>query len=171
MASGTLYIIMRNDLPSMNQGKAMAQASHASSMLVNMLENGDGWFDNNTSEAIQHWLNEGKGFGTTIVMETSHIYNIKECIKELENQNLVFASGMVKDETYPFLMQKELWRLLHPKVQSELGIRIEENAEMDKFGMIKATRPETTCGWVFIENGHDEQVKKIFETNEIKLAR
>ena len=171
MTSGTLYIIMRNDLPSMNQGKAMAQASHASSMLVNMLENSDDWFDNNTSEAIQHWLSEGKGFGTTIVMETSHIYNIKECIKELENQNIVFASGMVKDETYPFLMQKELWRLLHPKVQSELGIRIEENAEMDKFGMIKATRPETTCGWVFIENGDDEQVKKIFETNEIKLAR
>ena len=29
-----LYIFMRNDLPSMNVGKAMAQASHASSQLV-----------------------------------------------------------------------------------------------------------------------------------------
>ena len=29
-----LYIFMRNDLPSMNAGKAMAQASHASSQLV-----------------------------------------------------------------------------------------------------------------------------------------
>ena len=167
--SGTLYIIMRNDLPSMNHGKAMAQASHASSMLVNMLTIND--TDKETQEAIERWIKEGEGFGTTIVMETNHILNIEQALLELEKRNLSMCSAFVNDKTYPFLLQKELWRLLHPKVQTELQIHIDEDAKMDCYGMIKATRPETTCGWAFIKNGHDEEVNELFKQYEIKLAR
>ena len=167
--NGTLYIIMRNDLPSMNHGKALAQASHASSMLVNMLTIND--TDKETREAIERWIDEGKGFGTTIVMESCHLRNIRHCIDVLDRQGFSFIHGFVKDETYPFLLQKELGRLLHPNIQTELQIHIDEDAKMDSYGMIKATRPETTCGWIFIKNGNEEEVKQIFEEHGIKLAR
>ena len=58
-----LYIFMRNDLPSMNVGKAMAQASHASAQLVTNYSS--------KYEDIKNWAKEGKGFGTTIVLEGS----------------------------------------------------------------------------------------------------
>ena len=36
-----LYILMRNDMKSMNPGKAMAQASHASNAFVNTASDSD----------------------------------------------------------------------------------------------------------------------------------
>jgi peptidyl-tRNA hydrolase len=55
-----LYILMRNDLPSMNPGRAMAQASHASNALVKEFGR---WTE------VRRWQNQTtQGFGTTIVL-------------------------------------------------------------------------------------------------------
>ena len=162
---GILYIIMRTDLPSLNPGKAMAQASHASSMLVSNKDN----YDKNMRKLIDNWINEGNGFGTTVVMETPHPLDITQAISRAMLSGIKMISDSVVDDTYPFLMQKELWRLLHPSVQSSLGITILDK-EMDRFGMLKATRKETTCWWIFVNYDDVEKLKEVFKENNITLA-
>ena len=74
MIKTILYILMRNDLPSMNVGKAIAQASHASAQFINNYRK--------TFEGepyTSYWLNEGKGFGTTVVLEGSKDSIKKNC--------------------------------------------------------------------------------------------
>ena len=70
-----LYIFMRNDLPSLNAGKAMAQASHASAQFVKEFMSSN---NKNDNQYFQNWINEGEGFGTTVVLEGSNkdIWNL-----------------------------------------------------------------------------------------------
>ena len=64
-----LYILMRNDMDSMNPGKAMAQASHAANAFVA----NDIWEMEQMPDGIvdlkNQWQNETtQGFGTVIVL-------------------------------------------------------------------------------------------------------
>lgn len=93
-----LYILMRNDLESMNPGKAMAQASHASLLLAKDIKQTHS--KGKTRSAYNAWLKEGNGFGTTLVLEA----NIEEIITALElAKNCGFVQNMVHDSTYPLV--------------------------------------------------------------------
>lgn len=98
----TLYILMRNDLASMNAGKAMAQASHASNAfiqqnLTDSLEPNDDFVANDI--LITQWRQEtDQGFGTVIVLEVNE--------REMRNsvdiaQHLGYPSEVIHDPTYP----------------------------------------------------------------------
>ena len=65
-----LYILMRTDMDSMNPGKAMAQASHASNTFVHSVEPGY-----NVDEALfDAWQKETQqGFGTVLVLGVNEI--------------------------------------------------------------------------------------------------
>jgi hypothetical protein len=99
-----LYILMRNDMDSMNAGKGMAQASHASNAFIKeMIDRGmehekTQQFDN--IDALgKTWSTEtDQGFGTVLVL----------AVNELQMRTAVdvatalgFISGVVHDPTYP----------------------------------------------------------------------
>ena len=90
-----LYILMRNDLDSLNPGKAMAQASHASNQFVHNIKEG-GMID---YELFNMWSNEtNKGFGTVLVLSVNET-QLQSCIM-MADKHLAHC-GIVHDPTYP----------------------------------------------------------------------
>jgi hypothetical protein len=77
-----LYILMRNDLESMNPGKACAQSGET------------------VFEGLIDWQNDtGKGFGTTITLEMD-IRSVNDVVRRMSFVEGVL-SGVVHDPTYP----------------------------------------------------------------------
>ena len=88
-----LYILMRTDMDSMNPGKAMAQASHASNQFVAEYQEHAGC----SKELYNCWLS-GKAFGTVLVLEVNEDQmNTAATVAD----SLGFISNVVHDPTYP----------------------------------------------------------------------
>ena len=101
--NGALYILMRNDMASMNAGKAVAQGAHAAHVFAGYLDNylKDTNKDSDVllSVKLRNWRDEGDGFGTVIVLAASG-----ELIEHLIHQTLLkphILSGLIYDKTYP----------------------------------------------------------------------
>ena len=96
--SAVLYILMRNDLDSMNPGKAMAQASHASNAFVHgrkLMREGtrDG------EELYLTWKTEThQGFGTVLVLSVNQ-EEMEQAVAVAKMTGL--ETGIVHDPTYP----------------------------------------------------------------------
>jgi peptidyl-tRNA hydrolase len=127
-----LYILMRTDLPSMNPGKAMAQASHASNAFIN----------NYTNEVSSHcgpnigiWQKDTQqGFGTVLVLAVTGP-ELKAAMKTATD--LGIPSDVVIDPSYPYRVNGEIAKLLDPQNEYE------GNKEYTLY------RSEFTCGYVF----------------------
>lgn len=109
MTSPTFYILMRNDLDSMNPGKAIAQATHAASMFENRMKSlveqtQDPLFENLPEREAQkivelvnlydEWKGD-RGFGTTITLSV----NISQLERVMRYGNSL--RDQVLDPTYP----------------------------------------------------------------------
>lgn len=94
-----LYILMRTDLASMNAGKGMAQASHASNAFVHCdLGNHS---DRLTRELSRKWREEtSQGFGTVLVLGVNET-EMRTAVDVAEK--LDYVSGIVHDPTYPLI--------------------------------------------------------------------
>jgi len=99
-----LYILMRNDLDSMNSGKAIAQGSHASNAFIDHFLT----YASETAEPDIDIINAGnvwqlqtkQGFGTVLVLEA----DMKEIQKTVDiAQKMGYISGIVHDPTYPIV--------------------------------------------------------------------
>lgn len=102
-----LYILMRNDLASMNAGKGMAQASHASNAFINQTDAyirsfiDRGVMIEELNRHVNEWQNEtGYGFGTVLVLEgrMSEFKPIISTFKALD-----YMVGVITDPTYPIV--------------------------------------------------------------------
>lgn len=92
MVNEKLYIIMRSDMASMNSGKGMAQASHASNAFVKHA--------NNARYDISAWEESTpQGFGTVYVLDGGSIESIRKAVDPLIELGLI--AGYVNDPTYP----------------------------------------------------------------------
>lgn len=107
----TLYILMRNDVKSMNAGKGMAQAAHAANAfqthmiyLENQLQKGifneqvDMKYNYNLLKRYDNWIEQGGTFGTTITLATDGTgleYTVHNAKK------LGFVADLVVDPSYP----------------------------------------------------------------------
>lgn len=81
MTEPRLYIVMRNDLPSLNPGKLAAQAAHVANVAV----------ERGHRKIVRQWQNQTKqGFGTTIVLGAPLVF-----IRSHMGANAVY------DPTYP----------------------------------------------------------------------
>lgn len=90
-----LYILMRQDMASMNAGKAVAQGAHAANQMVYEMDPGNP--DHN--EWLTTWQREtGKGFGTTITLDVPgrKLHTVVEWAKLLK-----LHAGVTHDPTYP----------------------------------------------------------------------
>lgn len=102
-----LYILMRNDIASLNPGKAMAQSSHASNAFVQQT---DAYIQSfverrarieELNKKFYEWRNEtGYGFGTVVVLEgkMSEFKPIISTFKALD-----YMADIITDPTYPIV--------------------------------------------------------------------
>jgi peptidyl-tRNA hydrolase len=111
--TAVLYIMMRNDLASMNTGKAIAQGSHASNAFVGHFHatmqemNAMPSTQENlakteaANKAFYEWENSTRqSFGTVLVLEANmrNIYTTVDVMKALG-----YIAGVVHDPTYPII--------------------------------------------------------------------
>ena len=95
----TLYILMRNDMESMNAGKAMAQASHASNAFEKYASALEKTATKEWKAPLHQWRNETpQGFGTVLVLAVNE-QQMRQAVET--SQALGFVSGVVHDPTYP----------------------------------------------------------------------
>lgn len=95
-----LYLLVRTDMASMNAGKGMAQASHASNAFVNEMSRQKG--DNHRDfEAFSEWEQATpQGFGTVLVLGVNEAQmNTAAMIMD----DLGYVSNVVHDPTYPLV--------------------------------------------------------------------
>lgn len=108
MTTPVLYILMRNDLDSLNVGKAIAQGSHASNAFIDkfyatMQEYSVDSSKNEIAEKlnadVRKWeTSTSQGFGTVLVLEGS-IVDIRETIEQVKDRG--YICDIIHDPTYP----------------------------------------------------------------------
>lgn len=108
--TAVLYILMRNDLASMNSGKAIAQGSHAANAFVHHFHGFAQKYNSTTvHEGIQtatmHGFNEWEnsthqGFGTVLTLE-ARMADINPVVSIFKSMG--YVAGVVHDPTYPIV--------------------------------------------------------------------
>lgn len=110
MTLPVLYIIVRNDLASMNSGKAIAQGSHASNAFVKHIErhtqntNAQSNIltrDQDIIKSFRDWeYSTPQGFGTVLTLEgkMNDVYTTIDTFKSLG-----YIASVVHDPTYPIV--------------------------------------------------------------------
>jgi len=94
-----LYILVRNDMDSMNAGKGMAQASHASNAFVNYMLDEQNKLSDEAVALYNKWSTETpQGFGTVLVLAVNEAQ--MDTAADVAD-GLGFVSGIVHDPTYP----------------------------------------------------------------------
>ena len=144
-----LYLLVRNDLPSMNTGKAIAQAAHAANQFI---------FEHGTNPHVKRWQSEGIGFGTTITLSV----NMVQLDSAINTNKAIYKNsafrGIVTDTTYPYIVNTEIYDLLDINHHSGTSI-VKPNGDVVCF------RNEDTCGYIFVVNGSDAQRELTSELN------
>jgi len=126
-----LYILMRNDLPSMGSGRAAAQASHAANAFIHEWGNPE---KINRSD-VGEWKKQTKqGFGTAIVLSASKA----QIEKVLKSRRI--PQGWVIDPDYVVSVSVEL----APYIK---GV-YKEISESDPARLL-IHRSEKTCAYIF----------------------
>lgn len=150
-----LYILMRTDLPSMNAGKAMAQASHASNAFVKRLCEA---VPPNVVDIGRQWQQQtNQGFGTVLVLGAT-LNDILKVQGQYKREHSVF--GRVIDPTYPYIVNSEIVGLIKTECHAgESPIPLES-------GDFLCLREEVTCAYLFADK-NNEQTKELLK--ELKL--
>lgn len=125
-----LYILMRNDLPSMGPGRAAAQASHAANAFIHE------WGYGKLGRAdVAEWQRQTKqGFGTAIILSANKV-QIEKILK-----SRVIPQGWVIDPDYVISVSVEL----APYIKRVF----KEVSETDPSRLL-VHRSEKTCAYVF----------------------
>lgn len=108
--TAVLYILMRNDLASLNPGKAIAQGSHAANAFVYHFHGYAQKYNSTTAhESIQtatmngfnEWENSThQGFGTVLTLE-ARMADINPVVSIFKSMG--YVAGVVHDPTYPIV--------------------------------------------------------------------
>jgi len=160
-----LYVIARNDLPSCNTGKMMAQVAHAATNVESyfnkqpfypytedrtdyheVMEHDDTMDEQIYQEMVDLkfeydvWSKESnQDFGTTIVLE-ANIDKINELNQQLFRNNRVY-NRVIIDPTYPYQCSTEIAQLIDLKYHT-VAPRVEGDVTY-------CCRSEATCMVVF----------------------
>lgn len=144
----TVYVLIRNDLPSLNAGKAAAQVHHAGVQMVSQHHN---------HPLVKQYISDGKAagaehFNTTLTLGATEAQILK-IMENVVHPNLL--KGYIYDPTYPFFVDKEIAPLLAA------------NKKVVRTGVVNGTtelfvRKELTCAWL-LGDRNDDSFKNIFE--------
>ena len=161
-----LYILMRTDLPSMNPGKAMAQASHASNAFMFNATNEFRSKPEDTPLVIQHainWSSEtDQGFGTVLVLGATmddivkvREFDVLNTATDLESGRMNILFEEVIDPTYPYIVNLEIIDLIEGKYHTA------EPHELES-GDFACFRKEVTCAYLFADK-NNEHIQKLVD--------
>jgi hypothetical protein len=142
-----LYILMRKDLPSMNAGKAMAQASHASNAFIHNM-------NNKSNKHVEEWQNStDQGFGTVLVLgcQISDIVGISTSVFDVRKES---AFEQIIDPTYPYIVNSEIKDLIDKSIHTMEPHKLES-------GDFVCFREEVTCAYLFADKNSDETKRLI----------
>ena len=160
-ATPYLYIMCRNDLDSMNHGKAISHGVHAGNQFTYEMDKRfhvemSHWDDTLTKEQAAYiaWVESARGFGTTISLDMS--------LREMQTVVMVaksmgYAAGETVDPTYPYILNKEYAALIDHKsmVSAETLRDLANDGNPDNTphpignDMVVCLREETTGGYLF----------------------
>ena len=108
--TSVLYILMRNDLNSLNSGKAMAQASHAANAFVHHFHGYAQEYNSKsmhkgieatTMNGFNEWeRSTPQGFGTVLTLE-ARMVDITPVVSIFKG--IGYVAGVVVDHTYPIV--------------------------------------------------------------------
>lgn len=138
-ATPYLYLLMRNDLHSMNPGKACAHSAHAANLFTYDMPK---WFRQTSSTPViqnyWHWVKSANGFGTTIT-KTGTLKEIQTAVAIV--QSLGHPAALVVDPSYPYVLHREYADLIvHPEEYPPVPIGD---------GMMRCFRSEVTAAYAF----------------------
>ena len=89
-----LYILVRNDMDSMNSGKAIAQGAHAATKFVYECA-----LDKHLSKSVDDWQKQGDGFGTKISLAVNNEEQLLGIVDSAKSMSI--PANLVLDPTYP----------------------------------------------------------------------
>lgn len=133
---------MRTDLPSMNSGKGMAQASHASNKFIHdmslMSRNEVPLVDELLFGQSRLWSSQtDQGFGTVLVLGCSLVD-----IESVSIKNSSYFSGVVVDPTYPYIVNNEIVPFISDRVHTMQPMPCADGTSV-------CFRCEVTCAYLF----------------------
>lgn len=132
-----LYILMRNDLPSMNAGRKMAHAAHAANQFTFECGNTD----------IRNWQHDAQGFGTTICVSVNR-EQLETVVKSAKKKG--WPAGLVYDPEYGYSLHEEIAELIDRRTFTA-DVIIKEDGRWVLF------RKELTCGYLFVADDNTER--------------
>jgi peptidyl-tRNA hydrolase len=144
-----LYILMRNDMSSLNCGKSVAQGAHAANQMVHEFPMYVRNLTKDSQEYQTSLFNEWTGstiggFGTTIVLSVSED-EMRATVHTAKSMNM--HAGIMTDPTYPFEAPMELAKLL-VLAGDVLGIEMVRPPTASNPNAL-LVRSEDVCGYVF----------------------
>lgn len=154
------YVIVRNDMPSMNAGKMAAQVSHCTTKMCCEIDD----FVNVSpfKNRQRKWLND-ENIGTTIIMQGIG-QDIKRFFALVKKEFPYLYTNKVIDETYPFLVHADVTEWLDDKTFIDWG-------HLDTNGLVKCYHPAWTCSGLFFDGTpkEAERIKELMEECDINL--
>lgn len=137
-----VYLLMRNDLSTMNDGKAMAQSMHVGGALQNHMDRGTGMGDELEANFMlfKQWKEQtSQGYGTVLTLEVNDT-QMRWAVKVARMLGFTL-SGFLIDPTYPYIVPTELAKLIPEELDTEP--RVYKGKETVLF------RSEETCAYIF----------------------
>ena len=148
-----LYVFVREDLSSMNHGKALAHSGHATSQAIL-----SGMSKTGVSDDIREWLSQADDFGTQINISVPYNKWFSLLVEATSNN---LHCGQVVDPTYPYIISKEMLELIDSKLHTHIPLDIGK-------GKVLCCRREVTAGWIFTRKSHPFVQSNI---KQFKLAK
>ena len=134
------YVLVRNDLPSLNAGKATAHTHHAGVQMVAK------YMDHTiVRDYIEQGIANGADHFNTTISLSANLGQIETVLKMADQMD--YVADRVLDPTYPFFVDEEDVALIDPTKATSTPVRSD--------GRVLMTRPETTCAYVLGYAGDD----------------
>jgi hypothetical protein len=145
-----IYVLVRNDLPSMNPGKAMAQVHHLGVQIMSKFKD---------NPLVQEYVQLGQAqgadhFNTTLVLSANRC-QIAEAHARVFMTNSDNLSHEVWDPSYPFFVENTEIADLIPETDQIRKVKILDD------GRVLMTRPEITCAG-FLGDRNDPEFRNVF---------
>jgi len=145
------YVIVRNDMPTMNVGKMAAQVSHSTTKLA--VEIDMFYATHGGQKENREWLNEDN-IGTTIIMEGIS-EDIRDFFTEFKSKFPNMYTNKVVDTSYPFIAPMDIAELFDKNVHVDWD-------EINEDGFVKCYTEMWTCSGLFFD-GNEEDYRKVKE--------
>lgn len=153
-----LYLLIRNDLDSLNPGKAVAHGAHAANQFTHEMDeylsaNLNTECSSTVSDIMldrmyQTWKKSANGFGTTIALSVN--YRELTTAVQIAKTFSTLRAGETVDPTYPYILHKEYADLI--RHTDEYPPSPLSN------GMMMCLREEVTAAYIFGDKSETKMI-------------